>query len=195
MIESKRFLTEGMAISLFTLLSYIIAYRFESGFCNYWHIPNFFIEVSITTILNAALSLFSFSLMIFIFLNALFGLFGNPFNQTDSLRNRFIIVHLFYSVFLLVILVAYGLSITFFLLLFIVLLLDFTSIIVPWYIDKKEFPEKTAFFGRLERSFIEEEKGNSILDTISSKFGAKVALMLALLPIIVNQRRKMTSQK
>lgn len=58
--KKPSFFYEGIAIAIFTGLSYLFAYSYERGYCSYYNIPQEFISISVTNVLVVAVTLIGF---------------------------------------------------------------------------------------------------------------------------------------
>ena len=183
--EKSNYLTEGIAIAGFTLFSYIIAFQYESGFCSHWKIPEYFIDISLTTVVAAGLSLFFFVSWVFIIINIPISLLDKELSKEDSFRKRVVIYHIGLLSILFALFLGYGISLIPIYLLLVFLLLDCVMLLLPWYLDKRKHPEKTNFFERITRSnesIVEPKDGFAWFRLL---MGAKIYwLLLCIIPIV-----------
>lgn len=184
-IDTSKYLNEGLIIAGFTLLSYVIAYKFECGFCEYWQLPIFLIKINLTTAIASGLSLFSFLMFLFIFINFFISIFENELSQKDSIKRRLIIYHIGAVFVLIALFMGYGISFLPIFILFLIILFDVPLIFIPWYIDKKKYPKDENIFNRIARSFEEESRSNNAFDWLSLLLGKNIILLIFVgLPIL-----------
>lgn len=183
--DKPNYVTEGIAIAGFTLFSYIIAFQYESGFCSYWQIPKYFIDISLTTAVAAGLGLLSFLLGIFLIVNLPISLLDNKISKEDSLQRRVIIFHLGVLFFLIALIKGYGVSaVTIFFTVFI-LIIDSILFFIPWYLDKRKNPEKTDIFKRITRYNESSINSNDGYHWVYILFGSKLYwILLFIIPVV-----------
>ena len=184
-VKKDNYITEGIIIAGFTLLSYVMAYEYETGFCSYWGIPRFFIDISLTAVISSGLSIFFFVLWLLIIMNVPITFLDKALSKEDSFQKRLIVFHLIFMALLVATLRGYGIS---FIPLFFtgtVVVIDLFLFIIPWWRDKKKNPDKASFFERLSRSFQDQRKPKNIYDWIRSIAGAKpFYIFIVILPLI-----------
>lgn len=184
-VKKENYITEGIIIAAFTLLSYVMAYEYETGFCSYWGIPRFFIDISLTAVVSAGLSIFFFVLWLLIIMNVPIMFFDKALSKEDSLQKRFIVSHLIFLAVLIASLRGYGISFIPIFLAGSVIVLDLFCFILPWWIDKKKNPGSASFFERLSRSFQDQREPKNIYDWLMSIAGAKpVYIFIIILPLL-----------
>lgn len=87
-------LSEGLLIGLLTVASYFGAYQFEVGYGVYWGIPITLIEISLSKVLYAGISIYSVAYFMLFFTNPAISVFGYELVREDSLRRRTVIIHI-----------------------------------------------------------------------------------------------------
>jgi len=184
-MEKSNYVSEGIILGAFTLASYIIAFKYESGFCSYWQIPTYFIEIPLTAVVAAGLSLFVFLFWIFLIMNLPIALLDKELSQEDSLRRRVVIFHLGFVAVLIALLQGYGFSFATLFLLLIVLVIDGIFLLFPWWSDKRKNPSDAGFFERIKRSNGAAYEPKDGFRWFCSLTGSKpYYLLLVIIPII-----------
>lgn len=172
----SKYLTEGVVIAASTIVSYIIAFKYEQGFCSYWAIPTYLIEISLTSIIAAGMGLFSFLLLLFLIMDLPITLIHGELSKEDSLKKRIIIFHLIFFVLLVAILLGYGISLILLFLIFIVVVMDVICFLLPWWNDKKKNPDTATFSERIIRS--DYGYNNSLFGLVRSLIGKNIYLTI-----------------
>ncbi len=157
MSEENKRLSDSVLIGLFTILSYVSAYQFESGYLAYSGIPNSFISLNIEQTIRAAFGILLFASFVAIFANIIAlewkGLIKTPFR-------RFILMHLLLFFILWVVYLATGEFKKFLpLFIFAVLWIDLFYLVVPAVIDKLFEKDKKPVFERMETGFKRQDLG------------------------------------
>lgn len=183
--NKENYFTEGIIIAIFTLLSYVVAYQYESGFCSYWGIPKFFIDISLTSVVSAGLGIFFFMLWLLIIMNVPIIFFDKALSKEDSLQKRLIIFHLIFFAVLIATLRGYGISFIPIFLTAMVGILDIFLFILPWWTDRKKYPEKADFFERLSREYQDKKEPKDGYYWFMSIGGAKpYYFFILILPLV-----------
>lgn len=77
--SNKSILSDALLVSLLSAVGYLTAYCYESGYCEYFHIPSDFIDINISKIITVTLSMFGAILTI--------GHFASPFWDLASSKS------------------------------------------------------------------------------------------------------------
>jgi len=67
----RKWLSDGILIALATLLGYLIAYRYESGYMSFFGVPDDFIEINLIRVLIAGFTIFSVLLTFIVMIEGL----------------------------------------------------------------------------------------------------------------------------
>ena len=173
----KSHLSEASAIALLTFIGYVVAFHYEKGFCSFWNIPSYLIEISIPSVITAVFGLFSSLIVIFLVMNLPISLLSDELDKPNSLKKRFIILNLFFGAILVGLARGYGLSVTFYAFLIFLVIIQSIFILLPWLIDRLKNPEKTGFFDRVTRNYQSTREPKSLFDRASETLGSRFYLM------------------
>jgi len=181
-VNNKAALPHGLLITALTVVSYCVAFAFEAGFADYYAIPYFFIEITVTQILIACASVLS-SIYVFYLLAA----FINPF--WSSLWKKIpapvkprVRIHLSFVLMTVLFMAIAGFSIpelTFFWIIWgIAILFDFGLPILPRS-DIKGYANKVLYYHQQDLSY------DTVLDKTVKVVGFGIFINSALFFVLI----------
>jgi len=188
MDDPKRFklISEGILVAGFTLLSYLLAYQYEYGFCSYWQIPEYFITISVTTAVAAGLSVVGAFILLIIYVNIPVMLLEKELSEGASYKKFIIIVHIIFFGYLVVKAMGYGVSgLLAYVLAF--LFIDIFVLFIPWLKDKRMHPEKVGFFERIVRQDKKKREPKDTLDWLFPWLDRKAYIIIFFIIILMSE--------
>ncbi len=185
MKENKRnYLTEGVAIAVLTLIGYVAAYQFEVGFCSFWQIPNYFIDISLLTVITSNIAFIYFLLAIMFCILPIELIFKKILKHRSKLRILVIIdivcVFILISTFR-----GYGTDSKFYIYLIGIILLNI-FMFTNWYVSVKKHTEEKKSDGESVQEDKEPEVPSGFFELLLSILGMRFFLVLMLLPMSIS---------
>lgn len=125
--KKRTIINEGIFIALIPVYAFLLTYLYELGYCNYFGIPRWLIEINYPNYILALLSvlaIISFSILLFITASMIVPTHINPLLKLKFIRNAIIIIYYIISLYLNNFKLSYPL-------LIITLLIVFSDLVLP----------------------------------------------------------------
>ena len=177
-------LTNTIIVGLLTVLGYIAAYEYEIGFCLYWNIPNYLIELSLTQIISTCLAVFFFALSLVFVANLSFVLFGRLSWQNSWLLKRVVIINSLSFAYLYAVAYGYGFGTSLFVTAVLSLFANLFICFIPWLQSRYDRDQVCTVSEGAVQS--DKDDAKDIYDWVISSFGKSLAIIIMLgLPLVV----------